>query len=1091
MAFVSVGFKLGKNTFVKLEINIMTIKRTLAFPVAILTIFLNLGFTNKVDESLNEGSCSGGILVQIGVQTPQDLLRYENKNFIIQCLDTKQKNIETTREYLTSKNLYGDFSAKLYDGEKLPYIDNLINLIICESQHNLSLDEIKRVLVPNGIAYVKTENQWEKHIKIRPDNIDDWKQSLYDSTGNAVSNDDVVGPPKHLQWISGPKWTRHHEAMSSFHAMISANGKVFYIIDEAPQVSYFLPSEWKLIARDAFNGKKLWEKPISKWVSQLRGYKSGPQIASRLLVASDKYLFTVLEMYGELNVIDLNTGEVVKTYPEIKGCEELMVSDDKLYVLTSPTPKSFDKLTIDPVTKESIGNKGYYGAWSGEDKKIFVVDIDKEEVLWSKQEPIVPMTMAANDKGVFYHNGQCVVRLDKNSGKKLWDSDPVTMARVIPTGAAPTLVLYKDVVLINYGAGVGTEILPGGKQKERTGWDNLWKVHRHLMGLSMNDGKKLWSFEMPPHGYESPKDIIIIDDLIWMAAMLRTPHDGIYKGFDYLTGKVKKEFAPKWDKYWFHQRCYRARATKNYLMPSRTGIEMISPKTGYVSIDHWVRGACLYGNIPANGLLYATPHPCGCYMEGLLHGLNALAPAKSEKIIMPEEKRWIKTAEYEKDYPKLEADKDSWKTYRHDNERSGKTVMDMTHKLKVVWTTQIGTKITSSTAANNTLFLSDKNSHSIYALDIKSGDVKWSYVAGGRVNSPPTYYKGTVIFGSVDGFVYALRADTGKLVWKYQVAQNNRSLMANNQIESIWPLFGSVLIREGKVYSVAGRSMYLDHGLSMTVLDANTGMKISENRMNDINPKTNEPIQQEIEELTMPTGNPDILSADENSIYMKSQEFDFDGKRKKIVSSSTFLKEQIGRGAHLFSAAGFLDDTGFHRVHMIYGRSYVGGHSLNHFSPKHAPAGRMLVFDDESVYAFARLPKLHGWRQHKMQFHIYSIKKDEMSKRKDKDPMATFKETDVNFNWSLKDPDIYVNSMVLTKNNLFVAGPPAIGNEETQEAKDKWQGKEGGSLLCISSTDGNLLSEIKIESPPVFDGMIAAYGKIFISLQNGSVVCFE
>jgi len=1058
---------------------------------AMFAICVNRSFADSADEVLKKYNSSGGIIVQIGVENPQGLIQYSNKNFTIQGLDTNQKNVDKAKKFLKDKSLYGDISIKLFDGKKLPYINNLINMIICESRNDLSLDEIKRVLVPNGVAYVKSGNKWEKHIKKRPDNIDDWKQSLYNSTGNAVSNDDVVGPPKHLQWVAGPKWTRHHEAMSSFHAMISANDKVFYIIDDAPQVSYFLPSEWNLIARDAFNGKKLWEKPISKWVSQLRGYKSGPQIASRLLVASDKYIFTVLKMYGALTVIDQNNGEIVKIYPEIKGCEELMVMDNKLFALTSEKPKSFDKLTVDPITKKAIKNKGYYGAWSGESKNLFAIDIDKEKILWKSIEPVVPMTMAGNDKGVFYHNGEKVICLDKENGNELWTSEPITMARVIPTNASPTLVLYKDVVLINYGAGIGTEILPGGKQKERAGWDNLWKVHRHLMGLSMKDGKKLWSFEMPPHGYESPKDIIIIDDLIWMAAMLRTPNNGIYKGFDYLTGKVKKEFSPKWDKYWFHQRCYRARATKNYLMPSRTGIEMISPKTGYVSIDHWVRGACLYGNVPANGLLYATPHPCGCYMEGLLHGLNALAPAQKENLITSDNERLIKTAEYAKDYPKPDANEDSWTAYRHDNQRSGKTKINISDKLKVAWNTKVGTKITSSIVANNTLFVSDKNSHSIYALDINSGKIKWNYISGGRVNSPPTYYKGTVVFGSADGFVYALRADTGKLVWKYQVAQNKRLLMANNQLESIWPLYGSVLIRDSKIYCVAGRSMYLDKGIKMLILDANTGLKISENIMNNINPKTNESLQQDIKELTMVASNPDILSADKNSIYMKSQQFDFNGKRKEIIASSVFLKKQAGEGAHLFSAAGFLDDTGFHRVHMIYGKSFVGGHSLNHFAPKYAPAGRMLVFDNENVYAFARLPKLHGWRQHKMKFHIYSIKKDEMSKRNDKDPMATFKEKDVTFNWSFKDPNIYVNSMVLTKDKLFIAGPPAIGNEQTQEAKDKWLGKEGGNLLVLSSKNGKLLSEIKLESPSVFDGMIAANGKIFISLQNGSVICLE
>ena len=38
-------------------------------------------------------------------------------------------------------------------------------------------------------------------------------------------------------------------------------------------------------------------------------------------------------------------------------------------------------------------------------------------------------------------------------------------------------------------------------------------------------------------------------------------------------------FPPNVDTYWFHHRCYIAKATDNFLMPSRTGIEFIDPET--------------------------------------------------------------------------------------------------------------------------------------------------------------------------------------------------------------------------------------------------------------------------------------------------------------------------------------------------------------------------------------------------------------------------------------------------------------------------------------------------------------------------------
>ena len=53
-------------------------------------------------------------------------------------------------------------------------------------------------------------------------------------------------------------------------------------------------------------------------------------------------------------------------------------------------------------------------------------------------------------------------------------------------------------------------------------------------------------------------------------------------------------------------------------------------------------------------------------------------------------------------------------------------------------------------------------------------------------------------------------------------------------------------------------------------------------------------------------------------------------------------------------------------------------------------------------------------------------------------------------------------------------------------------------LVCLlsvlfsaaSAEDGTKLAEWKITSPTVFDGMAAADGRLYLSLQDGSVVCF-
>ena len=52
--------------------------------------------------------------------------------------------------------------------------------------------------------------------------------------------------------------------------------------------------------------------------------------------------------------------------------------------------------------------------------------------------------------------------------------------------------------------------------------------------------------------------------------------------------------------------------------------------------------------------------------------------------------------------------------------------------------------------------------------------------------------------------------------------------MAYEQLESLWPVHGSVLIHDDVVWCVAGRSNFLDGGLRMLRLDLASGRKLSE-----------------------------------------------------------------------------------------------------------------------------------------------------------------------------------------------------------------------------------------------------------------------
>lgn len=63
-----------------------------------------------------------------------------------------------------------------------------------------------------------------------------------------------------------------------------------------------------------------------------------------------------------------------------------------------------------------------------------------------------------------------------------------------------------------------------------------------------------------------------------------------------------------------------------------------------------------------------------------------------------------------------------------------------------------------------------------------------------------------------------------------------------------------------------------------------------------------------------------------------------------------------------------------------------------------------------------------------------------------------------------------------------------------KEPNMKWSGSIilAGLMVACGAVPvaGKKLAEYKLESPPVWDGMIAANGRLFLSLTNGKLECW-
>jgi len=1083
--------------------------KSLAF---IIAFFAALSFATATQETLSRAKprdakqrakailetteIKGGLVIHLGCADGRltSALR-ANDSYLVHGLDTDAANVAKARQHIHAQGCYGPVCVDKFDGEHLPYSDGIVNLVVAENPARVTRDEIMRVLAPQGVAYIQKDGKWTETRKPRPEQIDEWTHYLYDSTGNAVAKDTVVGPPRRMQWVGSPRWARSHEHLAGLNALVSANGRVFYIIDEGPQASIQLPAKFVLAARDAFSGVVLWKRPLPEWFNHLFPLKSGPARLTRRLIAVGDEVYTTLGINEPLSAIDAATGKTIRTYEGTKTVEELVASKGILLLVVNPdrTPVDYQQESAHCWDERDRASKRW--GWDETVDKLMAVEAKTGKTTWQLDTKIVPMSLAADGERVVYHDGEAVVCLELSTGKKLWRTE-VPRSPLIPTGWSPSMVMYKDVILFS------------GQQ-------------RSLVALSAEDGRQLWTSKMHPSGHFCPEDVLVVDGLVWSGdiASATPKSSGIFTGRDSHTGQVKREFPPDVNTFAImHQRCYPSKATEKYIIPSWTGIEFIDPRSQTWQIHHWVRGGCFYGVMPCNGLIYAAPHACACYYQSKLNGFCALAPAtESKPEILTDEKRLEKGPAYGKIEARQAASGD-WPTWRHDALRSGYTKTPVPTELRPAWQTQIGGRLSSLVAAEDRLFAASIDEHTVYALDAETGKKLWSFITGGRVDSPPTYHEGSVLFGSADGCVYCLRASDGELTWRFRVAPADRRIVAYEQIESVWPLHGSVLVHNGAAYCLAGRSMFLDGGMRLVRLDATTGQKLSETVLDDRDPDTGENLQSHINYKKMPVALPDVLSSDGKYVYMRSQRFDLTGNRVTILPESE--TDQQGN-YHVFSPIGLLDDTWFARGYWIYGKN-AGEGWAEWFQPgRLVPSGQILCVDDDTVYAYGRHPWFlcnssvleyrlyaastgHGTRDPGHVTRGDSIPRDITDwKSRSNFPMHML--TEVNFKWASEQPSVVAYAMVLADKMLFVAGPPDVDDELAGfgkhlngevDARHRQQvaaleGKMGGLLWVVSAADGQKVASYKLDSPPTFDGMIAANGRLYLSLKNGNVLCME
>lgn len=839
------------------------------FNIVKLSVVVTLLSVTRLPAAAAESTPPGGLVVQLGaedLQLPAALSR--TGAHLIQVLETDAKRVIAAQKELTASGFYGLVSVEHVAGfAKLPYTENLVNYIIV-SHAGAPAREIFRVLTPGGTLVVTRKgimNQAELKFagfasviesdgaltarKPRPVEMDEWSHSRHAANGNAVSQDTAVGPPARVRWVAG--------ATEEVEGVVTAGGRNFY---------------GGVLARDSFNGLRLWHRDLGKAERNIAIFRL-PLLATNQArpVASARYVIAVEK--GRLVALDALTGEIARTFTDISQPRELLICGGTVVACDTKAIAAFD------VESAKL-------LWRQESAGIRNIVANGETVAFIRQGPNSPSENEA-------------VALNIDSGDVKWSiTEYPWLKKVARTVLYGDFLAFEVSSLNNDDAGNALHIVDAATGELK--WEKAYPpgMNHNRQARAMFIGDDLWIL----HGGK----INTADEANIKHLPLQV------QALDPATGETRLTYPAGL------AHCFPPVATTNFIL---SGVmDFTDVKTGKLVANPITKANCSreYGWVPANGLIYTTPKHCTCWP--ILRGFVALAPLGSDKdapAYKPLEKIQFaleKGPAYGKVSGKVFKLSDSadWPIYRHDRWRSSSTSSPGPENLTTVWSCPLSPAATppdgpilhdwrenefvkgpvsAPTIAGTLAFVARPDAHEVVAIEAGSGKVRWRFTANGRVDTPPTIYRGLCLFGTHAGSVYALRADSGRVVWHFRAAPSSEQIVAYGQVESPWPVPGTVLVINDVAYFAAGRQPFADGGIFIFAVDPLSGRKHWVYRLDTI------PQEGYYENSALEFDPIDILHQEGDGIALSRWIISPDGRKVMVDKWNAFAKLNTGNGS--------------------------------------------------------------------------------------------------------------------------------------------------------------------------------------------------
>jgi len=573
-------------------------------------------------EILKEAGTSRGYALVLGGDGKLAMMLAQNSELVIALAEPDAKKAEKARRLLARTGLLGR-RVTVHTGAltALPHPDYFANLIVCTGPEPATPPaELVRMLKPVGgvalvgrpmvigqpdppavkawLAELDTEGfsvslievGWAKVVRGTLPGAGNWTHQYADAGNTACSDDTRVKGPLGILWFGYPGPGQMVNRHASAASPVSLDGRLF------------VQGENVIMAYDAYNGVKLWERDIAG--AMRRGMKTG---GVGNLTVSKRGLFVSLP--EKCLLLDAATGKTLKVFDPPRAANGkprrwgyTACHNDRLLGATTAARNLADAVfSIDLKTGKRwvyAGKAIRQNSVAAHGRRVFLIDgnvTPAERAAALKAHPTKPRI---NEHGKpMPPDVRRVVALNAATGKPVW-AKPLNVSdcvKVGPGGGDLTLMVSRNVVVL--------AAQPWNGHFWRQFFAGQFK-RRSLIALSAEDGKTLWSGHK---GYRSRP--LIVGETIYAEPW----------AYNLYTGEPKQRTHPvtgretPWQMSRPGHHCGCIAAAPNHLF-FRSGTTAYYDLTADDGTAHFgaQRPGCWINFIPASGLLMMPEASSGC-----------------------------------------------------------------------------------------------------------------------------------------------------------------------------------------------------------------------------------------------------------------------------------------------------------------------------------------------------------------------------------------------------------------------------------------------------------------------------------------------